>query len=794
MRAYVYFLIYILFSLNLNAQHNGLDDDVWKQSKIFSFIENNGQIKDQNGLSRDDVLYSYQANGIVLHLKKDGWHYQILDKKKNNNSYGLKGHQVGLNGNDTLSIYRVDVDLIGSNLNTIIDAEDPLKELYHFYNVPNEKEPALNTKSYKTIVYNDVYDGVDIRFYIKKDGQLKYDFLIHPHANYKQIKMNIQGAELYSKNNILFIKTPFGVIEEGELKVFQENKEIDANWLVSSQDVSFQIDSYDPQKSIVIDPPVRLWGTYFSQSTAFTTSSVMDDYDNIYITGHVSSGASIATTGAHQMTHGSGPNDSYLSKFDSNGNLIWSTYYGGDSDEQSDGDCIVDSSNNVYLIGSTYSQNNISTTGTHQLNNNGGFDAFLVKFDSSGVRQWGTYFGGSGSDFGHSGAVDGLGNIYLTGYTNSTNNISTVGTHQTSFGGYNDAYLAKFNNNGNLIWGTYYGGIDNDYSNACTVDSNYDVYIAGSTNSTSSISTNGAHQIVYGGGDQDAFLSKFDSSGAQVWGTYFGGNSNYDVIVNCIVYGDELYIVGYTGSTSNISTPNVYQPVYNGGLYDAFLSKFNTNGVQIWGTYFGGPHGDFGYDCKLDSDGNIYFSGDTYSSQNIATQGAHQNSIGGVTDAFLAKFSDSSTLEWGTYYGGDMIEYGWTCEVDANDYAYLIGTTQSFNNIASSSVHQEQMGGSWNGFLAKFSDSGMSQIKDNRHTKKLIEIYPNPSNDVLIISSNEINLEGVSLYSITGQLVFNGEVDGKEFVIDVKHFNPGIYIAEVFTSNENVERIRVVIN
>ena len=196
-------------------------------------------------------------------------------------------------------------------------------------------------------------------------------------------------------------------------------------------------------------------------------------------------------------------------KFNSSGVRQWGTYYGGTAAEGAY-HCATDASGNVYLAGDASSTTGIATTGAHQTTYGGGTDdAFLVKFNSSGVRQWGTYYGELTFDNDVSCATDASGNIYLSGTTSSTTGIATTGAHQTTFGGNYDAYLVKFNSSGVRQWGTYYGGSVGDHGYSCATDASGNIFLAGYTQSNSGIATTGAHQTTYGGGT-DAFLVKFN--------------------------------------------------------------------------------------------------------------------------------------------------------------------------------------------------------------------------------------------------------------------------------------------
>ena len=165
-----------------------------------------------------------------------------------------------------------------------------------------------------------------------------------------------------------------------------------------------------------------------------------------------STGNIIATAGSHQPAFG-GNQDAYLVKFDASGVRLWATYYGGTSIDDAYG-CSTDAEGNVYLVGITLSTNGIATTGSHQTINGGIHDGFLAKFNASGVRQWATYYGGTENDEGRKCVIDDEGNVYLAGYTVSANNIGTAGSHQSTFGGIRDGFLAKFHANGVREWGT----------------------------------------------------------------------------------------------------------------------------------------------------------------------------------------------------------------------------------------------------------------------------------------------------------------------------------------------------
>ncbi|MBK8226123.1 MAG: T9SS type A sorting domain-containing protein [Flavobacteriales bacterium] len=387
----------------------------------------------------------------------------------------------------------------------------------------------------------------------------------------------------------------------------------------------------------------RLWATYYGgEGGDEARGCAIDGSGNICIAGTTSSESGIAS-GGHQDIYADGLGDAFLVKFSPVGNLLWGTYYGGD-DREWGYSCSIDASGNVFLAGITYSTTGIASDG-HQNTFGGGEpgligDAFLVKFNGDGTRLWGTYYGGTVFDVGHSCAVDEDGNVFLAGATSSDNGIASGG-HQNVSADQGDAFLAKFAPDGSRLWGTYYGGNGFDMGYACTVDASGNVFLAGHTMSSDAIAEGGHQNTPGGGAQQDAFLVKFNSNGLRQWGTYYGG-TNQDEGRACAVDDDaNVYLAGWTRSTTGIAQDGHQNTI--GGSWDAFLVKFNASGTRQWGTYYGSGaiYDDRAYSCTVDDNGDVYMSGETGSPTAIA-DGGHQNTHGGSQwDGFLAKFEGS---------------------------------------------------------------------------------------------------------------------------------------------------------
>lgn len=380
--------------------------------------------------------------------------------------------------------------------------------------------------------------------------------------------------------------------------------------------------------------------------------------------------------------------------------LQWSTYYGG-TDNDGGASVTTDVLGNIYLVGTSASISGIASGGFKDTIT-GSYDAFLVKFDEAGNRLWSTYYGGNMSDHGISVVTDASGDVYMAGQTTSTSGIDSNGVQNIYGGGLFDAFLVKFDSNGNRIWATYYGGTGDDQATGLAIDSLGNVYMSGNTTSTTGIASGGFQNALGSIGYEDAFIVKFDSSGNRIWATYYGGTQSEEAWgIATDIFGN-VFISGNTMSSSGIASGG-FQNSY-GGSEDAYLVKFDSTGNRIWATYYGGASVEVGYKIVTDALGNIYMAGWTDNASGIAS-GGFQNTMNGFSDAILIKFNAVGNRVWATYYGGAGLEYGSALGIDAAGYVYLAGYTDSPSAVASSGF-QNTYSDSTDAFLVTFTPSG----------------------------------------------------------------------------------------
>jgi hypothetical protein len=330
-------------------------------------------------------------------------------------------------------------------------------------------------------------------------------------------------------------------------------------------------------------------------------------------------------------------------KLNPNGSsLVYGTFIGGSSGDYGEG-IAVDGGGNAYVTGLTLSSDFPTTPGAFDTSYNGDDDAFVVKLNPTGNSlSYGTFIGGSDSDWGSGIAVDGGGNAYVTGLTRSSDFPTTSGAFDTSFGGYRDAFVVKLNPDGSfLVYGTFIGGSDDEYSHGgIAVDGGGNAYVTGTTDSSDFPTTPGAFDTSLDG-YSDVFAVKLNPSGSLLsYGTFIGGSGGdkgWGIAVNG---GGNAYVTGRTSSSDFPTTSGAFDTSYNGGYweYDAFVIKLNPDGSSLsYGTFIGGSSWDEGYGIAVDGGGNAYVTGTTYSSDFPTISGAFDTSHNGYYDAFVVK-------------------------------------------------------------------------------------------------------------------------------------------------------------
>jgi hypothetical protein len=326
--------------------------------------------------------------------------------------------------------------------------------------------------------------------------------------------------------------------------------------------------------------------------------------------------------------------------------LEWNTFLGDGSFAYA---TVIDDSGNIYVSGESW-----ATWGSPVSPFSRECDAFVAKLDSNGNLLWNTFLGGTSIDGGYGIALDSGGDIYVTGYS-----YTSWGKPKHSFAGECDAFAAKLNSQGKLLWNTFIGGKDLDVGKSITLDSSGNIYMTGDSNSTW-----GSPVKAFSGGCA-AFAVKLDSSGVVQWNTFLSGTD--------VVYGIDLAVDNrgnvYITGDCWFEWGKPLNPFAGEG--DVYVAKLNSNGVRKWHTFLGGEDVDWGGGIALDENGNIYVTGSSW-----ATWGSPVKSYVRELDAFAAMLNSDGILQWNTFLGGKENDSGKGISISENGHIYVSGQSR----------------------------------------------------------------------------------------------------------------------
>lgn len=397
---------------------------------------------------------------------------------------------------------------------------------------------------------------------------------------------------------------------------------------------------------------------------------------------------------------------------------VWGTYYGGSKADRVH--AIVTKgmmTGFVYVVGGTTSSDGIATADAFDnvKAQSGKYSGYLAKFDSSGKRIWGTYYGDEIPEINTlqpeaeliDVKLDSLGNVYVMGnILCPSQGLATQDAFQEECKGKTDLYLAKFSPSGERIWGTYFGGNADEFASSMVVTSS-GVYAVGETNSASGIAMPSSADASLGGddpstgNDKDGFIVKFDLSGNGLWSRYYGGellDRIFDIACRSRVIAadgsvqDDCAIVGDTRSATEIASIDAHDVEIASNdandladqAHDAFVARINgKDGQRVWGTYYGTDVPDMAISVVVNGNLEIYVGGWTNSKDGLATPGAFKEYAFAESNNFIAKFDENGHLSKGTYFGEDFSESSNVVRDLASDSAgnvYVLGIIDQTDN------------------------------------------------------------------------------------------------------------------
>ncbi|HYG37095.1 MAG TPA: PKD domain-containing protein [Cytophagales bacterium] len=666
------------------------------QSSPYFFIENKGQWPEK-------VLYRADLPSGKLFLHKNSLTYLFYDGKKLAEKHAV--HSASSTSRievkertNLIDMHALEVEYLNAASNPILTKEVIRTEYYNYFT----GNSGTKAHAYETIVLNDLYQKVDFKFY-SENNNLKYDFIVRPGGNTKDIKFRYKGAEdIYLNNGLLNIKTSVNRIIEQKPFAYQiintDTISVPCEFDLKKDEVSFHFpDGYNKSYTLIIDP-LLIFST-FSGSVAdnWGFTATYGENGTLYSGGNVFDPGFPIFTGPFK-----GPFGSYIDvgiiKFDSTGsNILWSLILGGEATEVPHS-LIINNNNELLVLGTTSSSNfPVSATAFDQTFNGGssvepvggviynnGADIFISKINSLGTTLMSsTYIGGSNNDgillkkeeltknygdqFRGDIIVDTNNNVYVSTNTNSLNIPIVDGFQSTYSGGDHDGYIFKMSPDlSQLTWSSYLGGSSSDAAFSIKLDNQSNVYVAGGTSSADFPTTALTINPVYKGGI-DGFVSKIASDGKSVLSSSFLGTPNYDQAYFLDIDDEEnIYLYGQTMGNYPL-TAGVYRN-FNGGQ---FIHKLNNDFSQtIFSTVFGSSNGTVSPNISptaflASGCHNIYIAGWASPSVNIDTGYVGGSTIGlPVTNDALQKTTNGSdfylmvisknadSLLYATFFGG----------------------------------------------------------------------------------------------------------------------------------------------
>jgi hypothetical protein len=533
--------------------------------------------------------------------------------------------------------------LAGSNATPSVEGLDALPGGSNYLLGSDSSRWLSDVPAFSKVQYKSVYPGVDVVYY-GGEGRLEYDFRVAAGADPRAVKLKFEGARstrVDAKTGDLLLRVGRRELRQHAPLAYQQaggaRRVVPSRYRVArGGEVSFELGEYDARLPLVIDPAVS---------------------------------------------------------------LAYGAFVGGGSYDSAR-DMHVGADGSVWIAGVTGSLDFPATAGAAQPASNDGIfgDAFVAKLNPAGdALLYATYLGGTQSDDAQALALDAAGNVYLTGYTTSPDFPTTPGAFQSAPARLQDVFVVKLNPSSgganSLAYSTLLGGTYSDFGMDIAVDGAGRVHVVGSTNSVA-FPTRNAFDPTYSSGQNnsgdDAFVLTLNPAGAGpsdlLYSTYLGGTPQDYALGVVLDQSGHTYVTGYTSSNDFPVTAGAYDTVRGDATQgvgsDSFVMKFDTaaSGAAslLYSTFVGGNNSDEARDITLDSAGNVYVAGQTFSPDFPTTPGAAQTAFGGGiisgtirADAFVTKLDinqpGASALLYSTYLGGTY----------AGDVAYAVAVGQT---------------------------------------------------------------------------------------------------------------------
>lgn len=662
--------------------------------------EANGPLKyiANHGQWNSKVLFESKIEKGSVYLESDGLTFSQYDPKdlaRRSELYHAKSADLK---SLTINGHAWKVNFVGANKVPTVLGSNKLSEYRNYFIGNDSSKWAGNVGVYQGAEYKDLYAGIDLKTY-SEDGHFKYDFLVQPKANAKDIQLEYQGLkDLYIRKGHLILVTSVGDFKEMKPYAYQIvdgiKREVKCDYKLVNKTLSYVFpDGYNEEIELIIDPV--LIAATLSGTTGFDENyghcATFDNAGNIF-TGAINFTTGYPVTlGAFQVFNAGGVRDIAISKFNPTGsNLLFATYIGG-MDEEYPHSLIVNANDELFVLATTNSFNFPTTVGAYDNTLNGDFDISIVHLNAAGSGLIGsTFVGGSfddglnflplssmsitgnyGDEFRGEIILDAAGNCYIASTSSSADFPTTAGAYQTGHGGGTlDAVIFKMPPNLNtIIWSTFLGSAGEEAAFGLRLDAAGDVYACGVT--TASFMVGNGYQPAFAGGT-DGFVVKLTNNGSTMPFRTYVGTAFFDNSFFLEIDGNgKIYVYGQTENGVMTTTPGTYS-VPNSGQY---IIRYSANLAtrELCSLIGAGSNEEFvPIALMVDNCGYIYFSGHRGESNTLAVLPNSPNAFQTTGGFYLGVLSPNATsLYYATHYAGpDAHVDGGTSRFDPNGIIY----------------------------------------------------------------------------------------------------------------------------
>jgi gliding motility-associated-like protein len=719
-------LFLFLFSFSASAQLEQLAAEEFIKETIENaptvFRENKGQWD-------TEIKYKTHFGDNNIYFLNDGLSFGVRQMYDAPKRFDDEGNLLPPNPDDRpkAAFLVWDMKYVNMNDNATWSTDNGVTTKVGYYTGSNGDAPKLGIKEFQKIRHNNVYNNIDVEYYIR-ENKLKYDYHLHSGADIKDIQLKFNGIDELSINSAgeLIIRTEWGNYTKELPYSYQVidgvEKEVNVQFTLLKEENAYGykiIGDYDPNYELVIDPIYVDWSTYFKGDLTSTAWSVVydvevDENDYVYVGGYTSDRFPVKP-GSYDTSHNGGM-DGYICKFKIDGSdLVWFNYIGGSSTDYVLA-LAATNKGSIYATGYTTSNDFPTTSGAYQRNFGTSTQAsFIIGMNTDGKSLiYSTYIGTNGWAWGQALDVNEKGEVFLglfyrNGNLPVLNYILPQQYYSTATSGQNGFVLKMKSDGSGLLNSTLYGGNGTDYVYGIYVDESDNVYIAGYTTSTNLYVTWGVGN--YGtsiNGAADGFFVKIDAAFSKFEVAKYVGGSGTDNIMG--IYGSEdgIYISMYTNSADIINRTNNIS-----GSWDAAVLKIRPNGIKPeWTTYIGGNNFEWPRGITANIKEEAIIVGQTGSTNFPVTSDAKQGKHGGgFYDAFVTKLDYNGKLSYSSFIGGSSWEYFWgvtTKKIGCVSHIVMGGWTNSANFPTTKGAWKETRGTTgtfWTGAVVKMRDT-----------------------------------------------------------------------------------------